>query len=141
MNKKWMPKVAGILLIISGLPQILIGIFFILALFLGSYDSDASGYVIEFCMIFGPLAISGALILTGGIYALKRKKWPLALACSIFTLTPFAIWVRVVCLPYYTIRDFLPFGVSSTIALAIGIVAIILTVLSRKQFNGKQAAG
>jgi len=55
-----------------------------------------------------PLVIFAALALVGGIYALQRKRWGLALAGSI--------------------AAFLPTGI-------LGIAAIIFTVLSKNEFE------
>lgn len=57
------------------------------------------------------LNIAGILAIAGGIYALRRKKWGLALAGSIAALSPM---------------------------LLPGIAAIVLTARSKKEFQSRQ---
>jgi hypothetical protein len=118
MENAWMPKVAGILDIVAGA----LGIFgsFFLVLWLAFVPYMVSGPGTEFhyfpmriMMLFMlPWAFimfaGGVLAVVGGIYALKSKRWGLALAGSIGAF--FASW-------------------------PLGIPAIVFTVMSKKEFE------
>ena len=89
-NKKtWMPTTAGILDIISGSCG-LIGTF--MFIFLGGamrFVPDVPQFLAPFFMALSiPLAIVSILAIVGGIYALQRKAWGLALAGSIAAFFP-----------------------------------------------------
>jgi hypothetical protein len=84
-EKTWKPTTAGILSIISGA----IGVTFcIVVVVLGS----TIGAFFGFEVVWGwstfaiPLIISGIIAIVGGIYALRRKIWGLALVGSICAL-------------------------------------------------------
>jgi uncharacterized BrkB/YihY/UPF0761 family membrane protein len=100
MKKTWMPMTAGILNIISGLLTLLgaLGVLIAIAYVSSAsstqvfsnmmHDLDASGvglnFVISILVIAAVfLVVIGVMPLIGGIYALQRKKWGLALAGSI----------------------------------------------------------
>ena len=115
MERTWMPTVAGILNIIAGTFGLIGGLVLIV---LGTV---ASGVLEPF--VFGtlqlvplaflsalglPLLILGILALVGGIYALQRKMWGLALASSISAV----LFSRL-----------------------LGIPAIIFIALSKKEFT------
>jgi hypothetical protein len=118
MEKTWMPKVAGILDIVAGA----FGLFIILiwALWFAAFSFFMRSDTAEFhhfpmslmAIIFIPMAIfmlaAGILAIVGGVYALRRKKWGLALAGSIGAL----------------------FGSSP-----LGVAAIIFTALSKNEFE------
>jgi hypothetical protein len=117
------------------------------------------------CIIAGvigaPLIIPGIIAIVGGIYALKKKMWGLALAGSIFTLIGFVIIgiIGILALfgAYVDNPEAMPFGVTSLRALAIilsnpffvglivvytisgvlGILSIIFVVLGKGEFIGK----
>ena len=89
MEKTNKPTVAGILAIISGV----LGLIWAVSLFIGFGVTSGAlgiptgyipGFVPGLVMGMGILsAIIGILALVGGIHALQRKKWGLALAGSI----------------------------------------------------------
>jgi len=124
MERTWKPTTAGILNIISG-AFFLIGGITILSL-LGQptmatpwasyamYSMELSGtpsasFVTTFIvMLAAVLVIPGVVSLLGGVYALKRSLWGLALAFTIFTLF------------------YLP---------PLGIPAIVFTAISKKEFT------
>jgi hypothetical protein len=122
MNKSWMPTAAGVLNIISAAIRLLVVLGLIIAII-------ATGNVFVFTglgfwfpldvmallwLITIPLAVTGVLALVGGIYALQRKRWGLALAGSI--------------------AAFLPFGI-------LGLVATVFTSLSKDDFEDQKAQG
>jgi hypothetical protein len=82
MEKTWKPTVGGILAIVAGALQVIMGIAIaavggIGGAFIGMGWLSAIG---------APLIILGIIAIVGGIYALKRRIWGLALAGSICAL-------------------------------------------------------
>lgn len=81
-EKTWKPTVAGILCIVSGAFGCLYGIAIsVLGGVLG-----ALGGVPLLSAIGAPLIVVGIVAIIGGVYALKRRVWGLALAGSICAL-------------------------------------------------------
>ena len=88
-GKTWKPTAAGILCIIAGVPIVVIaGI--VVAGIVGELIRPSpmgGGYGLILSFLFGPpLIIVGTLAIVGGICALRRKNWGLALAGSICAL-------------------------------------------------------
>jgi hypothetical protein len=114
-KQTWMPTTAGILDIISGGFGLIAG--FVL-LIIGAVGSNFMAYyvpqmppamlVVIFLSIAVPLIIVAILAIVGGIYALRRKIWGLALAGSIAAFFP--SWI-------------------------LGLTAIVLTALSKDEFE------
>jgi hypothetical protein len=115
VQKTWKPTVAGILDIVAG-ALVLIGVIFLVigimvtgGIFGIPGTEDIPGFVPPLISIITVLAAAiSILALLGGIYAVQRKKWGLALAGSIAA-----------------------FLVSNVL----GIAAIILTALSKDEFE------
>ena len=82
MEKTWKPTTAGILAIIAGVLELIIGLLFAtgVAVFGGIFGM---GWL---SVIFAPLIIFGIIAIVGGVYALMRRVWGLALAGSICAL-------------------------------------------------------
>ena len=106
INKTWKPIVAGILSIISGALRILGAIAMLLAImfFIPVTVTGGPGpvpdiphwmipNVLSTILVIGLLflLIVGILPIIGGIYALQRKKWGLALAGSIVAILGLSI--------------------------------------------------
>jgi hypothetical protein len=118
MENTWMPKVAGILDIVAGSFGIILSCMMVLWLgffyFIAGIDpAGFHNFPIRFmALFFIPWAIfmlaAGILAIVGGIYALRKQKWGLALAGSIGAF----------------------FGSSH-----LGVAAIIFTALSKNQFE------
>jgi hypothetical protein len=106
MEKTWKPTVGGILAIISGIVGIIVGlIVFTWGPFAGAWFMAWLGAI-----VISPLfIISGIIAIVGGMYALQRKIWGLALAGSICALFSSA-------------------GI-------LGILAIIFVVLGKREFK------
>lgn len=104
MEKTWKPTVAGILAIIAGALEVIIGIaiaaFGGIGWFFGMVLVSAIG---------GPLIVFGIIAIVGGIYALRREVWGLALAGSICALVG-------------------PWGL-------LGLLAIIFVSLGKREFK------
>ena len=120
MEKTWKPTTAGILNIISGAVGLIAvaGLFIAIGITGGFYISGTE-HIPEFVpsLLTGiavPLAICSILSLVGGIFAVQRKIWGLALAGSIS-----AIFASIPLLG----------------GLPIGITATILTALSKNEFE------
>ena len=109
MEQTWKPTTAGILNIISGAIGLVFGI---LCGVLGISITMIPGIPAEVIGILGgiaiPLIILGIIAIVGGVYALKRSKWGLALAGSICSL--FCLWI-------------------------LGILAIIFVAMGRNEFE------
>jgi len=116
MEKTWMPKVAGILDIVAGALSF-VGITLALAgiLVLGAMGGTdiptgmPTNLILIIVVVMAIFAIiADILAIVGGTFALRRKKWGLALTGSIAAF--FASW-------------------------PLGIAAIVFTVLSKKEFE------
>lgn len=130
MNKKWMPITAGVLDVIHGAGGIFVGfVFIVLARGFGPHNmvNEITGFLLIVC---------GVLAIVGGVYAFRRKKWPLAFAGAIISLAP-SIPYMYIYWPGFDLRYFLSLPTLQGFAGVPAIVAIILTVLSRKQFERK----
>jgi len=79
MEKTWKPTAAGILTIIAGALQVIFGTIFAIGVGFGA-AIIGMGWL---SAIFAPLIIFGVIAVVGGIYALRRRVWGLALAGSI----------------------------------------------------------
>ena len=112
MNRTWKPIVAGIFAIATGCFKLLAVLGLIIAII--AIRAEAHHYVNEvdpvdiLLAIAIPLGILGILSIVGGAFALQRKSWGMALTGSIASLMPFSI---------------------------LGLVALILTALSRDEFE------
>ncbi|MFC2050175.1 hypothetical protein ACFLTN_03240 [Chloroflexota bacterium] len=118
MKKTWMPTVAGILDIVAGSLGLILGLLVVLgfAMFAIVSSNDTT------CMQQFPMVLPAVVLITmailalivstlaivGGIYALRRKIWGLALAGSIAAF--FGSW-------------------------PLGIAAIVFTALSKNEFE------
>jgi len=87
-------------------------------------------------LVFKSTIILG-LISAGGIFALMRKKWLLALIGAIAALGAWIPWLFLYWGEIYTPNDVINIYALLNLTIIPGIVAIILTVLSRKQFERK----
>jgi hypothetical protein len=114
-KETWMPTTAGILDIIAGSFGLIGGV---ILLILGAVGSSVMPYLVPqvptavavaiFTSIAVPLIIIAILAIIGGIYALRRKVWGLALAGSIAAFFP--SWI-------------------------LGLTSVVLTALSKKEFE------
>ena len=116
MEKSWMPTVAGILDIVAGALSLL-GLTFVLfgILVLGTMGGSDMPTEIPANLILGVIVvmaifaiIADILAIVGGTFALRRRKWGLALTGSITAF--FASW-------------------------PLGIAAIVFTIISKKEFE------
>jgi len=75
---------------------------------------------------FWPLVVPSIFAIVGGVYAWERRKWPIALAGSISAL--FTLLFMSTIMRDYRSEWFWALTL-------IGIAAVVLTVLSRKEFK------
>ena len=116
MEKTQMPIIAGVLDIVSGVLSMIVFIGLLIGcIAVGWAAVDISGWVPGVSIALGVLVILtifslvvGILALVGGVYAVQRKKWGLALTGSICALVP---------------------------SLFLGVAAIILTTISKDEFE------
>ncbi len=119
--KTWKPMVAGILNIVDGAISVLVAVGLLIVSIVFSlnanrpgftdYDLDpftASSAAAFFLVIAIVVAILAVLEIIGGMFALRRKKWGLALAGSIAAAIPGSV---------------------------LGILAIIFVALSKHEFD------
>jgi len=131
VNKKWMPITAGVLDIIIGFLGIYIGsivAFAALAIPWLVYGSWV-------WFISGVLIFIGILAVVGGVYALKRKRWRLALAGTIVAFLSTILYMQEYWSSFYRSLGilYLFMGYSGIFSIA----AVILIALSKKQFERK----
>ena len=108
MEKTWKPTTAGILSIIAGVIQVIGGI--VVGVIGGTVAGLAAipGIGGIFGAIAIPIIIIGIVAIVGGVYALKRRIWGLALAGSICALI--GPWL-------------------------LGILAIIFVIMGKREFE------
>jgi hypothetical protein len=103
MEKTWKPTAAGIMTIIAGFLGLLIGIG--LAIGLGMAGMWAEWSIPGFpdlgflALVAVPGIILSIVAIVGGIYALKRSAWGLALAgaiCALLFTVPFLGWILAI---------------------------------------------
>jgi hypothetical protein len=112
VERTWKPTVAGILQIITGCLN-LIGVLLTCVIILidkPDLSSTSMWPTILLVLIILVVGIWGIVAIIGGIHALKRKRWGLALAGSIVSFLNPWTW-------------------------ELGIAAIVFTVLSKKEFE------
>ena len=81
MERTWKPTVAGILAIIGGAIETILG------LVIATVGSIGWFFGVPWVSVIGaPLIILGIIAIVGGTYALRRRIWGLALAGSICAL-------------------------------------------------------
>lgn len=135
-QRTWKPITAGVLDIILGGQCLIVG----LGLFLIGVDCSCGGgygasQVLVFCSAIAlPLFIVGALAIRGGLYALKRKRWGFALAGAIVALSSLCS-LRLAIIVVFTACWISPVDVFFLFGLLLGIAAIVLTALSKNEFE------
>ncbi|MDD5397965.1 MAG: hypothetical protein PHU70_02680 [Dehalococcoidia bacterium] len=109
MNRTWKPVTAGILDIIAGAAGLILGFGFMIGGAIVGFITQMPMWLNTLIPVISiPLIILGLIDISGGICALVRKVWGLALAGSITTL------------------------ITSPV---IGIIALVLTAISKKEFS------
>ena len=108
MEKTWKPTTAGILSIVAGVPAAIGGLTVgIVGGTMAWWDFPLAPRILAAVGV--PMLILGIVAIVGGIYALKRKVWGLALAGAICALL--------------------------SPAFILGILAIIFVVMAKGEFE------
>lgn len=126
-KKTWKPITAGILEFCGGVIQLAFAIIFLIAsIFSEGYNilKEEETYLITTLFV-----LSVFLAIIGGIYSVRGTNWPLAMTGAIAA----SAFLPVIAVGF--VKYDYPFGAGSLIYMLPGIAAIILTVLSRKEFN------
>lgn len=95
MEKTWKPTVAGVLCILAGAADVGLGILVLVA---GGIIREAFAFteiarLADLVIAISPVwFVLGIVAIIGGIYALRRKVWGLALAGSICALSGYSIF-------------------------------------------------
>jgi protein-S-isoprenylcysteine O-methyltransferase Ste14 len=103
MKRSSKPTIAGILDLVVGGLMLIVGLVFLVSGIVVGINVEGNLFPVLGILILPP----GALAVTGGIYALRRRHWLVALICSILGC---AFWV-------------------------LSIPAIILIALSKEEFG------
>jgi RNA polymerase subunit RPABC4/transcription elongation factor Spt4 len=82
----WMPLTAGILDLVAGVPALIIGILVAAGLGALGWISGIAGVGVIMAVMGVPLIIFAIIAIVGGVFALRKRIWGLALAGSIFAL-------------------------------------------------------
>jgi len=102
MEKTWKPTAAGILTIIAGFLGLLIGLALAVGLGIAGMMADLiPGFpgASFLALIAVPGIILSIVAIVGGIYAIKRRAWGLALAgaiCALLFTVPFLGWILAI---------------------------------------------
>ena len=118
-RRTWMPRAAGVLTIIIGavgvIEWVAVAVLGILAWgWLGMTDFDGLGIIIT--AVVAIMIIIGVVDIIGGVFALKRRRWGLALAGSICAFFSFF---------------FIPVFLNVPLAIA----AIVLVIMAKGEFS------
>jgi hypothetical protein len=125
-----MPTTAGAIDVIIGVATIFTGLFFIAGgAGLGGGDLSPS-YTISGIL----LIIIGTLAIVCSVFSFIRMIWPLALTGAIAALLGSIPWLFEYWRYVDNLSDLLGIDILYNFLVVPGIAAIILTVLSRKQF-------
>jgi hypothetical protein len=115
MKQTWKPTAAGILSIVSGASGVVIGLVIALVGGSAAWYAGVPFFVPRLLAFIGvPMIVLGVVAVVGGIYAVKRQLWGLALAgaiCAMLIPPPFIL----------------------------GILAIIFVILGKDEFEQKPA--
>jgi len=104
-KKTWLSTAAGVLDIIDGCISLLVVVGLIVAIAFVADEPDTLAILVPIAVVF---AVSAILAIVGGMCALQRKNWGMAVIGAIAACLPFSL---------------------------LGIVALILTAVSRDQFR------
>ena len=141
MERTWKPTAAGILCIVAGI------IVLIPVMVFGRWSPIIGGIgLIVFAPLI-PLILFGIIQIVGGIYALRRRRWGLALAGSIccplagfvilglyfvlFLIANVAVWPRTP-----ESGDTIPMIIGFIVGFVIfGILPIVFVILGKREFK------
>ena len=138
MEKTWKPIAAGILCIIAGaLILVIPGIVGALSVGELIRPSPEEGYgVIFFILLLAPagilLVIVGTFAIVGGIYALRRRRWGLALAGSICVLIPGIALGGIGALFFSALP---PLGLAFVVLATLALLPLVFVIKGKGEFR------
>jgi len=125
MNKKWMPITAGVLDIVSGALQLWVALYALRHFVLKGWG--IAGFNLLTLIIALPCFFTGVVAILGGLYAIRSKKGNIVYLGAIAAIVPLII------------PSLFLFGLEGNptwwFIMLIGIGAIVMTLLSKKQFE------
>lgn len=106
--KTWKPTTAGILTLIPGILNVIIGIFISIGPMMGMWMTGWMWWAgMGIGVLSGAFIVTGIISIISGVFAIQRRRWGTALAGAICALFPVIIF---------------------------GILSIIFITLSKKEF-------
>jgi len=104
----WMPLTAGILDLVAGVPVVIIGILFLADAEVPGWLSGVVGFGVLTDTTVALVTIFAVIAIVGGVFAIRKRTWWLALVGSIFAVL--CAWI-------------------------LGIPAIVFTVMGKEHFS------
>ena len=129
LNKKWMPRAAGILEIMAGFWMV-ISSYFLADLSQPPLESWSPFWILWLSALF----ILGVLALAGGIFASKQRKWALAFAGAVVAITIPFITFSVIVWWAESLHN-IPPPYTYGLEVLLSISPLILLVLSKREFK------
>ena len=129
MSRKWMPIAAGILETMAGFWMV-ISSYFLTDLSEPPLESWSLYWILWLSTIF----ILGALSIVGGIFALIRRKWALALAGAVAIITIPFITLSVIVWWAESLHN-IPPPFTYSLEVLLSISPLLLLVLSKGEFK------
>jgi hypothetical protein len=130
MEKTWKPTVAGILVIVLGALSVVGGAAVVIPIAKDLIVNKELSTSSAFALLLLPWALSalfvGIVAAAGGICALRRKTWGLALAGAIFALPAGLVFGLL--LPI----EFTP---ALCVGAVLGVLAIVFVIMGRREFG------
>ena len=141
MERTWKPTAAGILCIIAGVIcvpiSIVINLILDLAMLVVSGEPGGSGeFPIAFAVTMWILPLIPAIVaIVGGIYALRRRRWGLALAGSICVLIPGITLGGIGSLFAPVLSSSSLVVLASVVCTSLALLPLVFVILGRREFK------
>ena len=120
---------AGILMIIAGIALLVNFVPLLIEYGVGTYDLPFSNLA---------MVISASLIVTGGVFCLRRKCWKVCFASSLLLLVLSGLLIFVLAVLCSLGNEYTPPG-WSWFPIPVGILPIIFVCLRRREWSESQA--
>lgn len=119
----------------AGFMDIIVGALLVPLAFLIFIGSGFRGPLgVKEYIIFVMMLLFAFLAIVGGINHLRRTKWPLAMAGSIAVFFCFALYSFAPLTTFFSGQIYFQ-SIIGWVILLVGIVPIVLTVLSKREFE------
>lgn len=136
MKNTWKPTVAGIFDLFGGILQILsVGVTIVYVALYGEPGDAMAGGIIAVLSV-SPLLLTGTIAILGGISAIKRQRFSLALIGCLMALTP-----GLPLAMFFSWSESPSDSVLISLAAVIAVVSITLTIISRREFENQGTIG